>query len=92
MTAAVFRFKDCDAVGSLNHTLLLHESEYFTELDLCGDGFHIIISDPYQNPSVMLRRPGSNDYEKVHFQLSKISAILNAGVGPHRRAHEVTVK
>ena len=66
VTLAVFCFES-GAVGSLNHTLLMHEQKYFTELDLCGDGFHIIVRDPYQNPSVMLRRPGSNDYNEVRF-------------------------
>jgi len=65
-TVAVFRFKN-GFVGSLNHTLLMHGHNFFTELDLYGDGFHIIVRDPYQKPSVLVRRPHSNDYEQVLF-------------------------
>lgn len=72
-TVAVFRF-DSGAVGSLNHTLLMHGQNFFTELDLFGDGFHIIVRDPYQKPAVLLRRPGSNDYEQVLLQLFRVSA------------------
>jgi hypothetical protein len=63
-TVAVFRFES-GAVGSLNHTLLMHGQNFFTELDIYGDGFHIIVRDPYQKPAVILRRPLSNDYEQV---------------------------
>ena len=52
-------------VGSLSHSLLLHGSNFFTELDIFGDGFHILVKDPYQDPHVLVRRPLSNDYEQV---------------------------
>ncbi|BDA44533.1 Uncharacterized protein UNK4.17 [Coccomyxa sp. Obi] len=69
-TVAVFRFES-GAVGSLNHTLLMHGQNFFTELDLFGDGFHIIVRDPYQKPAVLLRRPHSNDYEQVPLDLGR---------------------
>ncbi|KAK9908431.1 hypothetical protein WJX75_007736 [Coccomyxa subellipsoidea] len=69
-TVAVFRFES-GAVGSLNHTLLMHGQNFFTELDIYGDGFHIIVRDPYQKPAVILRRPLSNDYEQVPLDLGR---------------------
>ena len=63
-TLAIFKFES-GAVGSLNHTLLLHGSNFATELNIYGDGLHIIVKDPYQQPAVLIRRPHSNDYEEV---------------------------
>jgi hypothetical protein len=67
-TIALFNFES-GAVGSLNHTLLMHGQNFFTELDIYGDGFHILIKDPYQKPAVLFRRPHSNDYEQVRHAL-----------------------
>lgn len=53
------------AIACLTHTLLLHGSDFFSAMDITGDGYHIIIHDPYQNPSVQVRRPFSNKYEQV---------------------------
>lgn len=53
------------AIACLSHTLLLHGSDFFSAMDITGDGYHIIIHDPYQNPSVQVRRPFSNHYEQV---------------------------
>ena len=63
-TVAIFKFEN-GAVGSLNHTLLMHGSTYYTELDIYGDGFAIAIKDPYQNPAVFVRRPHSDDLVEV---------------------------
>ena len=63
-TMAIFNMTN-GAIGCLSHTLLLHGSEFFTALDITGDGYHIIIHDPYQNPSLQIRRPHSNKYEEV---------------------------
>ena len=63
-TLAIFKFES-GAVGSLSHTLLLHGSNFFTELDIYGDGFHILVKDPYNRPAVLIRRPRCNDYEEV---------------------------
>ena len=38
-------------------------------MDITGDGYHIIIHDPYQNPSVQIRRPHQNHYEQASWQL-----------------------
>lgn len=76
-TIALFNFKN-GMVGSLNHTLLMHGQNFFTELDIYGDGFHILIKDPYQHPHVLFRRPHSNDYEKVsHDLMANATALMH---------------
>lgn len=68
-TMATFKMTT-GAIACLTHTLLLHGSDFFSAMDITGDGYHIIIHDPYQNPSVQVRRPFSNKYEKVWQQLA----------------------
>ena len=63
-TMATFKMTT-GAIACLTHTLLLHGSDFFSAMDITGDGYHIIIHDPYQNPSVQVRRPFSNKYEQV---------------------------
>lgn len=64
------RFKD-DAVGSLTHTVLLHEAAYHTVFEIMADGLHILIEDPYSQPTVTVRKPHSNIYESVRSLLPK---------------------
>ena len=63
-TVAIFKFES-GAVGSLSHTLLLHGSDFFSELDVIADGFHAIVTDPYQNPGLRVRLPGQDKYQQV---------------------------
>ena len=65
------------AIACLSHTLLLHGSDFFSAMDITGDGYHIIIHDPYQNPSLQVRRPFTDHYEQVspHFDLCNVSCI-----------------
>ena len=66
-TVAIFKFES-GAVGSLSHTLLLHGSDFFSELDVIADGFHAIVTDPYQNPGLRARLPGQDEYQQVSCQ------------------------
>lgn len=63
-TMATFKMTT-GAIACLSHTLLLHGSDFFSAMDITGDGYHIIIHDPYQNPSLQVRRPFTNHYEQV---------------------------
>ena len=65
------------AVACLSHTLLLHGSDFFSAMDITGDGYHIIIHDPYQNPSLQVRRPFTNHYEQVSpaFRLCNVGCM-----------------
>lgn len=74
-TIALFKF-DNGVVGSLNHTLLMHGQNFFTEFDIYGDGFHILIKDPYQKPHIIVRRPHSNEYKEVWAQLLSKHAAM----------------
>lgn len=58
------RFKD-GAVGTLMHTVLLHEAAYHTVFEIMADGLHILVEDPYSRPTVTVRRPHSSEYEVV---------------------------
>eukprot|EP00891_Asterochloris_glomerata_P005142 jgi/Astpho2/5142/Aster-06353 len=69
-TVAIFKFES-GAVGSLSHTLLLHGSDFFSELDVFADGFHAIVTDPYQNPGLRVRLPGQDKYQQFELDLSK---------------------
>lgn len=42
VTSATFHF-DKGAVGSLTHTCLMHEQNFFTTFELMADGMHLII-------------------------------------------------
>ena len=64
-TTALFRFKNSDAIGSLTHTVLLHEATYHTVFEIYADGLHILIEDPYDKAQVTVRRPHSSKYEQV---------------------------
>ncbi|DBA89671.1 hypothetical protein WJX79_009585 [Trebouxia sp. C0005] len=69
-TMATFKMTT-GAIACLSHTLLLHGSDFFSAMDITGDGYHIIIHDPYQNPSLQVRRPFTNHYEQVHLNLDQ---------------------
>ena len=67
-TMATFKMTT-GAIACLSHTLLLHGSDFFSAMDITGDGYHIIIHDPYQNPSLQVRRPFTNHYEQASLHL-----------------------
>ncbi len=70
-------------MGSLNHSLLMHGSNFYTELDIFGDGFAIAIRDPYQNPAVYVRRPHSNNLVEVSPQRLTYESIFLLCEGVH---------
>ena len=75
-TMATFKMTT-GAIACLSHTLLLHGSDFFSAMDITGDGYHIIIHDPYQNPSLQVRRPFTNHYEQVSpaFRLCNVGCM-----------------
>ena len=75
-TMATFKMTT-GAIACLSHTLLLHGSDFFSAMDITGDGYHIIIHDPYQNPSLQVRRPFTDHYEQVSpdFDLCNVGCI-----------------
>ena len=63
-TTSIMRFRD-GAVGTLHHSVLLHEAAYHTVVEILADGLQILVEDPYSQPTVTVRRPHSNIYENV---------------------------
>ena len=74
-TTSIMRFKD-GAVGTLHHSVLLHEAAYHTVVEILADGLQILIEDPYNQPTVTVRRPHSNTYENV-----SLSGLLRFAAG-----------
>lgn len=67
VTTSIFRFKE-GGVGTLTHTVLLHEATYHTAFEILADGLHLLIEDPYDKASLTVRRPHSGTYEKVDLE------------------------
>lgn len=53
------------AVGSLMHAVALQGTDYQTELDVWADGYSLRLVDPYNDPALYVRSPGS-DKEQVY--------------------------
>lgn len=64
-TTAIWRFAG-GAIGSLTHTVLLHGWAYNTEIELLGDGYQIILRDPYGKCQIDYREPGSETTKTIH--------------------------
>jgi len=65
-TAAVWKY-DSGAVGSLTHGALLHGESYDSELEVWGDGLRMVLSDPYGDCRLHVRRPGGESVETLTF-------------------------
>ncbi len=61
-TLAHWRFAS-GALGSLSHGTLLHGRSYAAELEVWGDGLRAILSDPYGQCRLGVRRPGQEAVE-----------------------------
>ncbi|EIM23005.1 hypothetical protein WALSEDRAFT_27695 [Wallemia mellicola CBS 633.66] len=48
------------AVGSLVHGVALQDTDYYTELTVFADGYQLRLVDPYNNPTLYIRAPGSD--------------------------------
>ncbi|KAK9866478.1 hypothetical protein WJX84_008677 [Apatococcus fuscideae] len=63
-TAATWCFEG-GAIGSLFHSIVLEGSRFTAELDIFCDGMHLVIGNPYFEPSLRVRRGRCEDYEQV---------------------------
>ncbi len=82
VTAAVWRFAS-GALGSMTHGTLLHREKYETEIEIWGDGLRIVLLDPYGHCRILIRRPHSEETEKIEFldddpYLTEDKAFLDA--------------
>ncbi|TIB93703.1 hypothetical protein E3Q10_01275 [Wallemia mellicola] len=58
---------DTGAVGTLVHGVALHDTDYYTELTVYTDGHQLRLVDPYNNPALYVRKPGSNAESHMSF-------------------------
>jgi len=63
-TAAFWKYTS-GALGSLNHGLLLQGTKYSSEYELWGDGFRMVIVDPYHNCKLYLRTADSEEEQFI---------------------------
>jgi len=89
-TAAVWKYES-GAVGSFTHAVALQGHAYACELEVWADGFHMRLVDPYNAPTLYVRRPG-DDHEEKHVYtdddpfFSEISSFIDCiegGPDPH---------
>jgi len=67
VTYAQWRFKN-GAIGSLVHGVLLHGNKYESEIEIWGDGYRIVLSDPYGKCELSVRVPGSEETVSEQFR------------------------
>ena len=79
------------AVGSFTHAVALQGHAYACELEVWADGFHMRLVDPYNSPTLYVRRPG-DDHEERHVYtdddpfFSEVSSFIDCiegGPDPH---------
>ncbi|KAM0753680.1 hypothetical protein T439DRAFT_322568 [Meredithblackwellia eburnea MCA 4105] len=66
VTSATWKYNS-GAVGSLTHALILQGTKYSTELEIYADGYQLRLVDPYNAPSLRIRRPETDDEEVCTF-------------------------
>ncbi|KAI5479584.1 NAD dependent oxidoreductase [Pseudohyphozyma bogoriensis] len=82
VTSATWKYKT-GAVGSLTHALILQGTKYSTELEIYADGYQLRLVDPYNAPSLRIRRPETDDEEVKTFEaddpyFSQMSAFIDS--------------
>ncbi|PSR74105.1 hypothetical protein PHLCEN_2v10061 [Hermanssonia centrifuga] len=64
VTAATWKYES-GAVGSFTHLVALQGHDYSCELEVYADGYQLKLVNPYVQPVLYIRRPGS-DLEETH--------------------------
>ncbi|WVF72073.1 hypothetical protein IAT40_006885 [Kwoniella sp. CBS 6097] len=64
LTSAVWKYEN-GGVGSFQHAVALQGTAYACELEVWADGYLMRLVDPYQAPTLYVRRPG-DDHEERH--------------------------
>ncbi|KAG8805226.1 hypothetical protein FRC17_005672 [Serendipita sp. 399] len=81
VTSANWKYKN-GSTGSLTHLATLQGTAYSCEIEVYCDGYLLKLIDPYNEPILHVRRPGSDKEEIYNFKgddpfLSEISAITD---------------
>jgi len=66
VTSAIWKFTN-GAVGTLMHGVLLHENKYESEIEIWGDGYRLVLVDPYGKCQLRVRLPNSETEETLEF-------------------------
>jgi len=90
ITTAIWKYEN-GAVGSFTHAVALQGTAYACELEVWADGFHMRLVDPYNTPTLYVRRPGDDHEERHTFTdddpfFSEVSSFIDAiegGPDPH---------
>lgn len=80
MTSAMWRFNS-GAIGTLSHSIIMHGTDYVAEMEVWGDGYRLVLIDPYHNPVLRVRLPGSDKEKEITFgdddlYFNEVSAFL----------------
>jgi len=91
VTNAFWKFAN-GAIGTLMHGVLLHENKYETEIELWGDGYRMVLSDPYGACRLSVRGPNNEDViveefggEDAYYEEDRI--FIEAILDPSRKQH-----
>ncbi|KAJ9096332.1 hypothetical protein QFC21_005152 [Naganishia friedmannii] len=90
MTTATWKYAN-GAVGTFVHAVALQGSAYSCELEVYCDGFQMRLVDPYNAPTLYLRRPGDDMEERHSFtdddpffsEVSNFIDCIEGGPDPH---------
>jgi len=66
VTSATWKYEN-GAVGSFTHVVALQGHNYSCELEIYADGYQFKLVNPYVQPVLYIRRPGSDLEETHHF-------------------------
>jgi predicted dehydrogenase len=66
-TSAFWKFEN-GAIGSFMHGVVLHENKYENELEIWGDGYRLVLIDPYNECKLTVRLPGSEKVDVYEFK------------------------
>jgi predicted dehydrogenase len=90
LTSAIWKYEN-GAVGSFTHAVALQGHAYACEIEVWADGYHMRLVDPYQAPTLYVRRPG-DDHEERHVytdddpffsEVSSFVDCIEGGPDPH---------
>ncbi|KAJ9104241.1 hypothetical protein QFC19_004058 [Naganishia cerealis] len=90
MTTATWKYAN-GAVGTFVHAVALQGTAYSCELEVYCDGFQMRLVDPYNAPTLYLRRPGDDMEERHAFtdddpffsEVSNFIDCIEGGPDPH---------
>ncbi|KLO18898.1 hypothetical protein SCHPADRAFT_92608 [Schizopora paradoxa] len=92
-TVANWKYED-GAIGSLMHVVALHGDQYACDFEVIADGYMLRLVNPYVDPVLFVRRPGSVQEEQFTFPgddpyLTEISSFVDAVDDPNTTSRRI---